>query len=54
MWKEVGSILTRDVDIANLSVRPSVSLSVCLSVTFRYHEILTGSPPMGALNTGGV
>jgi len=26
------SILTRDIDIANLSVR----LSVCLSVTFRY------------------
>jgi len=34
------SILTRDIDIANLSVYPSVRtsvcLSVCLSVTFRY------------------
>ena len=30
------SILTRDIDIANLSVRPSVCLSVCLSVTFQY------------------
>jgi len=30
------SKLTRYIDIANLSVRPSVCLSVCLSVTFRY------------------
>ena len=30
------SILTRDIDIANLPVRPSVRLSIRLSVTFRY------------------
>jgi len=30
------SILTRDIDIANLSVRPSVCVSIRLSVTFRY------------------
>jgi len=28
------SILTRDIDIANLSVRPSVRLSVCLTVRY--------------------
>ena len=32
------SILTRDIDIANLSVRPSVCLSVRTSVTFRYEN----------------
>jgi len=31
------STLTRDIDIANLSVCPSVRLSVRPSVTFRYH-----------------
>ena len=30
------SILTRYIDIANLSVCPSVRLSVCLSFTSRY------------------
>jgi len=30
------SILTRDIDIANLSVRLSVRPSIRLSVTFRY------------------
>ena len=30
------STLTRDIDIAKLSVCLSVRLSVCLSVTFRY------------------
>ena len=30
------SILTRDIDIANLSVCLYVCLSVCPSVTFRY------------------
>ena len=31
------SILTHDIDIANMSVRPSVRPSVCPSVTFRYY-----------------
>ena len=30
------SILARNIDIANLSVRPSIRPSICLSVTFRY------------------
>jgi len=30
------NILTRNIDIANLSICPTVCLSVCPSVTFRY------------------
>ena len=74
------SILTRDIDIANLSVRRYVCLSVRYvpvldenGLTYRHrffhhtiadhstftsikhlHKIPTGSPPAGALNTGGV
>ena len=70
------SILTRDIDIANLSVRLSVrdfpvSDENCLTYRHRFfhhavshhssftsikhlHEIPTGSPPAGVLNTGGV
>jgi len=74
------SKLTRDIDIANLSVRLSVRPSVrnvpvsdengstyrhsffhrmvaqsfCFYQHQHLHEIPTGSPPAGALNTGGV
>jgi len=33
-WRSRVSILTSDIDIANLSVRPSVSPSLCLSVRY--------------------
>ena len=69
------SILTRDIDTANLSVRLSVRYVPVPDengLTYRHsffhrtpnhssfiiikylHEIPTGSPPAGALNTGGV
>ena len=44
--------IARDIDIANLSVRPSVRPSVHSSfISIKHlHEIPTGSPPAGALN----
>jgi len=59
-----ASALTRDIYVAILSICLSVRPSVCLSVRDvavldendsikHLHEMLTGSPPAGALNTGG-